>query len=281
MPTKEDFPNPNDIRTSIFLSWLELCDIVGRIGLQIRRDRSFSVVSLAGELVSWVQSLPPILHPVINMERTMNLHPDVHGLHLTYLSTITLMHLNKTSQPLPQASTAAVVAASCTSRIFYDYLLRGSLRFLAGQAGWYITTAILPLVHARKVETLRQAADRDIRILRAAIKEMARLWPSARIFEKNTDKLLNINPADRVEANQHLGGISSPLDDNNLEAEVGIDWRAYFPYISPGTSPLIEILLGNSPTMPLPETEFTFDFSGPLNDFLINPDTFNMDFLPL
>ncbi|CAK7223824.1 hypothetical protein SEUCBS140593_005362 [Sporothrix eucalyptigena] len=123
--------------------------------------------------------------------RTSNFNRDVHGLHLTYLSAITLLHLSKDALPLPKASVGAIVAASCTTRIFHDYLVRGSVSFLAGQCGWYIAIAILALLHARRLEGLRAYAEADIQILRAAMSAMAETWHSARVWGKNFAKLLD------------------------------------------------------------------------------------------
>lgn len=279
MPTKEDFPDPEDIRTSIFLAWLRLCDIVAEIGIHIRRQIPFSATAFAKELISWIESLPPSLRPSINEAGTKRFHRDVHGMHLTYLSTITLMHLSKAFKALPQASTAAIIAASCTSRIFRDYLLRGSLRFLAGQAGWYITIAVLALIHARRVPGLQEAADHDIKFLRSAIKEMARLWPSSKMFENGINKFFD---ADLNNQDGTLSGSTSSLNDYpGLGADDVIDWRSYFPDISSETSPLVSILLVNSPAMTVPHADLTFDFPTQLNDFLFDPDLFSVDFLEM
>lgn len=280
MPTNEDFPNPDETGTSVFLTWLRLCDIVGRVGTCIRRETVFSTGSFGRELVQWVQSLPSTLKPSIASERTVGIHTAVHGMHLTYLSTITLMHLNKTAQPLPQASTTAVVAASCTSRIFYDYLLRGSLRFLAGQAGWYIIIAILALAHARKVDSLTHAADHDIAILRAAISEMAQLWPSSKMFKRGIDKLLTASSAP---SGDQADGLESPPplipDNTGFTPADDVGWREYFPFVSAETSPLIGILLVNSPAMADPDPDFAYNFSAQLDGFIMDPDTFDVDFL--
>ncbi|KAH8695624.1 hypothetical protein BGW36DRAFT_383036 [Talaromyces proteolyticus] len=285
MPTKEDFPDPDGIGTSVFLSWLNLCDIVGDIGTKIRRDLPFSEIASGRTLIQWVENLPSSLHLPIGGERTIFLHPEVHGIYLTYFSTITLIHLNKCTKLFPQASTAAVVAASCTARIFYDYLLRGSLRFLAGQAGWYIIIAILALAHSRRVEGIGQAAERDIKILQAAIKEMARLWPSSRMFEEGIEKLLNMEPKEIVGPIATMENCPPSLDRNDsLSPTDSIDWRAYFPFISAETSPLIGTLLFNSPAMAamaVPEIDLAFTLSPQLNNFLLDSEMFELNFLNL
>ncbi|OAP57924.1 hypothetical protein AYL99_08662 [Fonsecaea erecta] len=289
MPTPNDFPNPHDVRTSLFIAWVPLCEIIGRLGkmLRRRRDADSTAIPLARELINWVQSLSFSLQPAIRGNRTTGFNRDVHGMHLTYLSSITLLHLNKEAQPLPKASIAAIVAASCTARIFHDYLLRGSVTFLAGQAGWYITIATLALLHARRLEGLTADADADIRILRAALGAMARQWHSAQVFQAGIDKLIEArnttinNNNDNTSATNHSvvpTEVVSPSIDE-LSAIEGINWQDYFPYISGETSPLIgRLLTDNKQAIRLPELGWTFDFPSRLNQFFSRPDDFNVDF---
>ncbi|KAL1899225.1 hypothetical protein Sste5346_003148 [Sporothrix stenoceras] len=240
--------------------------------------------------------------------RTSNFNRDVHGLHLTYLSAITLLHLSKDALPLPKASVGAIVAASCTTRIFHDYLVRGSVSFLAGQCGWYIAIAILALLHARRLEGLRAHAEADIQILRAAMSVMAETWHSARVWGKNFAKLLDtdtdLDPAapmagtaDDTSSAQN----QTPTDQTNgmapttqvgyteveagieeISAMMGIDWQDYFPYVTAETSPLIGILFSQeAQTSPFRDFSWAFDFSAHLNQFLDGSENINLDYLSL
>ncbi|KAL1910919.1 hypothetical protein Sste5344_003091 [Sporothrix stenoceras] len=289
--------------------------LIGRIGDMLRRrpsaqpgDRSTMVQQFAQELITWVQNLPPALLPAFKGSRTSNFNRDVHGLHLTYLSAITLLHLSKDALPLPKASVGAIVAASCTTRIFHDYLVRGSVSFLAGQCGWYIAIAILALLHARRLEGLRAHAEADIQILRAAMSVMAETWHSARVWGKNFAKLLDtdtdLDPAapmagtaDDTSSAQN----QTPTDQTNgmapttqvgyteveagieeISAMMGIDWQDYFPYVTAETSPLIGILFSQeAQTSPFRDFSWAFDFSAHLNQFLDGSENINLDYLSL
>ncbi|CAI4215883.1 unnamed protein product [Parascedosporium putredinis] len=202
MISVDDFPDPSDIRADIFVRWVKLTEIMGRISkmLCIRKDTCTSTAPLASELVNWVQSLPDRLQLQIGGDRTTGFNRDVHGLNLVYLATITLLNLrkNRAGRILPKAGRPAVVAASCIARIFEDYMARGSVRFLAGQAGWYIAVAILALLHARGDPHLQPFADRDIRTLRTALRQMASLWHSSKMFDLGFDKLVAVDPARMV-----------------------------------------------------------------------------------
>lgn len=299
MPTLSDFPGAEaqSTQAALFVHWIPLCEIIGRIGQMLRRrqqpEASPSAVQLARELIAWVESLPTSLNPGIKSARTTSFHRDVHGMHLTYLSCITLLHLNQDAQPLPRASIAAIVAASCTARLFQDYLLRGSVSFLAGQAGWYITIAILALLHARRLEGMTAAADADIAILRAALAAMARRWHSSQMFQHGIDKLMDPT---NVEMKQLLQPVvadvagtaagagagsatgSSPGMDELLAME-GVNWKNYFPYISSETSEVVATLLGpNELGWRFPELGWTFDFPGQLGQFFTQADDFGVDF---
>lgn len=172
-----------------------------------------------------------------------------------------------------------MVAASCTARIFQDYLLRGSLRFLAGQAAWYITIAILALLHTRTFESLRVHADADIKILRESLKEMARFWHIAKMFQTGLDKIFDADRIDRINHNDM--GFSPPptppvLDE--LAPSENVNWLDYFPYVTRDTSPLIASLFANSQAMNFTDLGWTFDLQAHLNQFFSRSEEFNVDF---
>lgn len=291
MPSPSDFSQPHDIQVSLFVKWVPLCKLIGRISKMLRRrpgNPGPTAIQLGRELIAWVQALPRPLQPAFEGSRTRGFHRDVHGMHLTYLSTITLLHLSNDAQPLPQASVAAVVAASCTARIFHDYLVRGSICFLAGQAGWYATIAILALLHARSLEGLAVDAKADIQTLRAALSAMAKTWRSAQMFERGIEKLmLNAGPqngggADGMPARTSVAGPGLSPSMDELSAIAGINWRDYFPYVTGETSPLIGTLFAqDDQAMPFPELGWTFDFPTHLNQFLTGLENINLDFLSL
>jgi hypothetical protein len=227
---------------------------------------------LTRELIAWVGSLPHgfSLYPA-GSERDSHLDRDIQLLHLPYLTTISLLYLRKSSQPLPKASIAAIVAASCVARIFEGYLARGSLRFLPGQSGWYITIAILALLHGRCVEAMTPAADGHIRTLRTALKQMALLWHSARMFDLGFDKLLgsDLNTTTELARAHPIQNGSHPVESPSLDelcADDGINWKDFFPCVTASTSPLIRVILEDQMAMPLEELDWPMDFDTELHD---------------
>ena len=294
MPTPNDFPDPLDIRAVVFSNWIPLCELVGRLSRTLRRKRAVcgkSAAQLAHDLVSWVKSLPPALLPDFKHSKTSSFHRDVHGLHLTYLMAITLLHLNsKDGGTLPGASIAAVAAASCTARIFHDYLVRGSVNFLTGQPTWYAAIAVLALLHARRVVSLTAHADEDIHILRTTLKVMAPKWHSARMFESGIEKLM----ASKVDGlglqNNELPiqphfmartAMPSSLDhENSLTAST--NWEEYFPFATKDTSLLISALMTHI-TQPVESSQPDWITSSPTHPshYFMEHGDVSLDFLNL
>jgi len=292
MPTPNDFPEPHDIRITVFVHFIPLCEIIGRIGKVLQRrkpdDSGFAPIQLAHELVAWVQPLPLEVQPSFKASRTRGFHRDVHGMHLTYLCTITILHLSNDSQPLPKASVAGIVAASCTARIFHDFLVRGSISFLAGQAGWYISVAILALLYARKLDGLTADADADIATLRAALGAMSKDWRVAGMFGAGIEKLMRMEnqrnsgvPQDPVPV---IPDTTIPLQlADEMSATAGINWQDYFPYVTDETSPLINTLFAQyGQTVSFPELYWTLDVPTQVNQFLTGDESMlTLDFLSL
>ena len=183
-PTLEDFgPEPVDPRAHIFIQWVRLSGIIGRIGQHLSRNLEPSFPArLAQELIDWVCNLPDQLKLPIGSNRTRSFDRDIHKLHLPYLTTITILHMHHRSQhprqPLPEVYTTAISSASCVARIFKDILARGHIRFLGAIATWYVGVALVALLHTQQIGCLAKNGADDIGTLRTALNELASLWPT-------------------------------------------------------------------------------------------------------
>lgn len=250
-------------------------------------SRAQNTKQTTSELIIWVAELPELLQLKMQAERKSPLVRDIHLLHLPYLTTISLLYLRKSSNPLPTASIAAIVAASYVANIFEGYLARGSLRFLPGVGGWYITVAILALWHGRRVESLTAAADRHIQTLRMALKQMAYLWHSAQIFQAGLDKILNATSSmvgveeGQPRLNNDVATGSPSL--NELQAEDGTDWKVFFPHATSSSSLLIDIILEEEMSESLNKLDWPLDLNIYLDDLFQqfgnpNSDLFGVPF---
>ncbi|EER41499.1 conserved hypothetical protein [Histoplasma capsulatum var. duboisii H88] len=275
-PSPEDFPEPKDhFRVQTFIYWVRLSSVVGKVAKYLLQKKETTQFPghLARELVDWVQSLPEPLRLPIATNRTTPFNRDVHQLHLPYLTTITLLYLTKSSQPLRKAYTTAVLSASCVARIFEDFLTRGSIRFLQGMGVWHIAVAILALLHARRIQTFTTTADSHIKILRIALKEMATMWPSASMLDQAFDGLLASNQfAVSEERSPTLTMDVRPINSLSELADLAtgtlINATDFYPFATTQTSPLVEILLTQNTTMIFTDLEWPCDISSQLHDLL-------------
>ncbi|KAJ5521059.1 hypothetical protein N7463_001512 [Penicillium fimorum] len=279
-PTPDDFPCPGDQKTTIFIRWVHLCSIVGRVGDHLRRNPS-SVQETQGlltELKDWAQTLPEDLQLPFSTAVSTDFKSDVYQLHLPYLTCITLLHLKRSGNGMPIAYTAAILSASCTARIFEEFLVRGSLRCLQGMAGWYIAVALLALLHGRQQKALEHAADAHIHVLRIALREMGKRWDSAKMYDASIENLLNTHKEQNMTSSTR-GGIqdhsaaSCTVDpgDTGPVSQGCEDGFKYFPGTTTQTNPLFGILLPHDRHTPFSELEHSNDLSSFLYDMFDNP----------
>ncbi|KAF9884512.1 hypothetical protein FE257_001700 [Aspergillus nanangensis] len=269
------------------LFWIRLCTIVGRVGDHLRRNPSSTQVhqGLLDELRNWAHALPEALQlPFSNTVTSPSaFDADLYQLHLPYLACITLLHLKKSAHSIPTAYPAAILSASCTARIFEEFLVRGSLRFLQGMSGWYTAVAILALLYGRRDSSLQHAADSHIRVLRIALREMGKYWGSAKMYDISIEKLLNREhmsgfTADTLQENVDLGPGTGAASKAPASFERQDGPNKYFPGTSTQTSPLFELLLPNDEHTPFSELDHANDLSFMLYDIFDNPvDGVNYD----
>lgn len=258
LPTLDDFPDPQDkLKGEIFIYWVRLCAIIGRVAKFLTRsfgsDCPFPA-DLGRELIHWVQSLPPHLQLPINADRTTSFNRDIHQLHLPYLAVIIILHLKRSSQPLPQAYPPAILAASCVARILKDTLARSGTRFLMAITGWYCGTAFIALLQACRIDGLAKAAHEDLDILALAAKQLGTMWPTANVFSEGFQRLrasatdLDAPISGTAATSAAVTALQRPLESTEIGAGGmnivnGIDWVEYFPFATMQTSGVAERLL--------------------------------------
>ncbi|KFY99887.1 hypothetical protein V498_00454 [Pseudogymnoascus sp. VKM F-4517 (FW-2822)] len=276
-PTLADFPdNPQDqAKGEIFIYWVRLCAIIGRIAKVLLRSAANEEASsppfpfhLRQELIEWVHSLPPHLQLPISSARTENFNRNVHQLHLPYLTVITILHLKRSAYSLPQALPPAILAASCTARILRDILSRGSARFLMAITCWYSGTAFIALLQACHVDHLSRDANKDLDTLVQTVKQLQTMWASANVLVDGFDRLRNQSNTTvtsatgvfkpRMPTNDHplspnntLGTPIAPRISSTHVDKIGMgmpdednfDWMAFFPFVTSSTNGIAEKLL--------------------------------------
>ncbi|KAL1887544.1 hypothetical protein Sste5346_010156 [Sporothrix stenoceras] len=277
MVSVDDFPDPSSRHAQLFVHWVQLMEISGRVGKHLsktaERRTEMATAALSSDLANWLRSLPPSLSTdtmTIGTERTTTFCRDRHRLYISYLTLVTLLHLGKKGAPsasvlLPQAPNAAIISASATARLFADILVRGKMRFLSGDAGWEVAVALLPLLYARRFDDLRVHAEADIHTLRTALNQMALLWPSARMFAAAFDKLAVDEPS-MITVDNVNTVVADTLDTlNTLDCVLPSE---LFPFVTGQTSPLIGAVFARDTVMAFPGLEWPLDLSTSLQGFL-------------
>ncbi|KAF2463897.1 uncharacterized protein BDR25DRAFT_396952 [Lindgomyces ingoldianus] len=274
-PTLGDFPiDPQSQRKGeIFIQWVRLCSIIGRIAKILSRLEKPSSAQfpydLCEELIAWVYSLPPHLRLRIDSARTESFDRDVHQLHLPYLTTIIVLHLKRSGGNLPQALPPAILAASCSARILKDILARGNSRFLMAITCWHVATAFIALLQACRIDHLSKYANEDLDILTHTVKQLQKMWASANVISQGFDRLRGTDMSSVIAADnggpqigagsisqlslQHtdagfpttsgdMGGSSLP-NGHSLPEDDDFDWMRFFPFVTKSTNGIAQSLI--------------------------------------
>jgi hypothetical protein len=160
---------------------------------------------------------------------------------------------------LPTASFPGIIAASIIARILDEMLARGPIRFLPEETVYYITLSLRSLLHVRQISCLASYAEADVKALRAALKQMALLWTSAKRFDLCYDQIISdmeqeqrrepttTSTSEHVCLGAHYQGIHAP--DCPLTTCLGeLDsfdpgFMDFFPTVTSQTTPLLGAIL--------------------------------------
>lgn len=267
--------------------WVRLCAIIGKVSKALSKsvDSSSEIptfpTELRQELVAWVQSLPPDLQLPIGSSRTEGFDRDVHQLHLPYLTTIIVMHLQRTTPDLPQALPPAILAASCIARILRDILSRGNARFLMAITCWYCGTAFIALLQASRIKQFSQEAEEGLDILDQAVGQLQQMWASANVIRQGFERLRalprSMMHTGKGRATASNGSSDGPSND--------FDWKLLFPFVTRSTSRIADCLLADdefgttATALPSPENAvFHEDLLNRYHDLLEPFVDYNFDF---
>lgn len=291
----------------MFIWWVRLCAIIGRVAKTLhspgsKSDTHLTAEDLVKELSNWVNSLPPHLQLPIQNSRTSSFDKDVHQLHLPYLTTVIILHLKRVENPLPQALPPAILAASCIARILRDILARGNFRFLMAITCWYTGTAFIPLLQASQFPHMAKEANECLDILECMAEQLKTMWASANVIRMGFQRLRHTtgHPLDRnntlhnvhtsgqtdqpVEASKPHSLPGNPVNiSNNTEKRVeDLDWTVLFPFVTRQTSGIADSLLSGREhgaiTRAFPSPEHALFHEALMTQF---DDLFTMDGLDL
>ncbi|KAI1046182.1 hypothetical protein LB505_008947 [Fusarium chuoi] len=284
-----DFPSDpaSQKKGRIFKYWVRLAGIMGKVSKALSKsvdsppETATFPTELRQELVAWVQSLPPDLQLPIGSSRTEGFDRDVHQLHLPYLTTIIVMHLQRTTPDLPQALPPAILAASCIARILRDILSRGNARFLMAITCWYSGTAFIALLQASRIKQFSQEAEEGLDILDQAVGQLQQMWASANVIRQGFERLRAL-PRSMMHAGKGRAAGSNGSGDVPSN---DFDWKLLFPFVTRSTSRIADCLLADdefgttATALPSPENAvFHEDLLNRYHDLLEPFVDYNFDF---
>ncbi|KAF4447338.1 hypothetical protein F53441_9135 [Fusarium austroafricanum] len=285
-----DFPSDpiSQKKGRIFMYWVRLCGIMGRVSKALSKsvdspsNETTFPTELRQELVAWIQYLPPDLQLPIGSSRTEGFDRDVHQLHLPYLTTIIVMHLQRTTPDLPQALPPAILAASCIARILRDILSRGNARFLMAITCWYCGTAFIALLQASRIKQFSQEAEEGLDILDQAVGQLQQMWASANVIRQGFERLRALP---RTMMHPGRAKTTAASDGRDTSASSDFDWKLLFPFVTRSTSRIADCLLADdefgTTATALPSPENAVFHEGLLNRYndLLEPFIdYNFDF---
>lgn len=141
-------------------------------------------------------------------------------------------------------------------------------------AGWYISIAILALLHARQVDCLKASANEQIEILLLALREMAKIWHSSKLFLVAFEKLLKGSNSIKEGRSPQIGRVDNTASStlNELTTDDGLNYLDFFPGTTIETSKLFRILLltENPPSLFM-GAEWASDLGGQLQHMFDQP----------
>ena len=195
--------------------------------MAVARDNGVraSTQNIAVSLMTWLQGLPNDMQLPIQDAHTAPFSRDVHMLHLPYLTTIALIrlvNLNTIGQDISEVSVTAVLAAACTARIMGDMLLRGCISALPEDSGWFITIAMIALMHIRPQTSLAKHAAADIHILRSALMHMSETWLSAKVISDFMASIVSHNSRSHLCSESKISLLSTcfPIYETSADRSV-------------------------------------------------------------
>lgn len=286
----QDFPDDASSQRKglIFVHWVRLCAIMGRIAKKSMGTETSSWHSEAhSELLDWIQSLPKDIQLRLDSHDAATFDQDIYQLHLPYLTAVIILHLRRSSSDLPQALPPAILAASCTSKILRNILARGNARFLMAITCWYSGMAFIALLQGSRIPQFAKEAEEGIAVLISAVEQLQKMWPTANVIRQGFDRMRKENPANGRQPGPSNGYELRTLNGEETQgAEQGDPpaWKALLPFVNPSTDKMAECMLRNQQAgsvthgMPSPTNTLFYDnvmqeYQDFLDPLLVDPQT--------
>ncbi|KAK2779477.1 hypothetical protein FQN53_001373 [Emmonsiellopsis sp. PD_33] len=181
-PTVNDFLNPNDRRSLIFVHYVSISGIVGNLSELVTRNRTPSLEAkdaIGRELLNWIRNLPPSLRLYNPDGSSRPYDNEIAQLHVPFFSAITILFRPRSNFRLVPANTAAIVASTINTRLFEAFQLRDHTYSLAGAYAWHFLVAAILQLSCWRIEAFKAEAQAAVVTIEAALKTLGERSPSA------------------------------------------------------------------------------------------------------
>ncbi|KAK2788589.1 hypothetical protein FQN53_003441 [Emmonsiellopsis sp. PD_33] len=178
--TVEDFPLDDRSDARLFMTYVEICSILGDLTEHITRGtlgRS-SRTTIEHRLFRWMSELPREFH--IHDRRTGQLCPynfKARQLHIPYFFSLSILFRPTVMDTPP--SVAPVLSSSFVVGIYDEFLARGEIPFLGPVFIFYLLAAALAEVACHNYPLLWAKTEKEFDVINRALDEFAQRFPSA------------------------------------------------------------------------------------------------------
>lgn len=251
-PSIYDFPDPNDLRAQIFVSYISITSILCDLCQLLTRQNNPPLTEknqIGLRLLEYVRSLPSALRLIQPHGSARAYSFDLAQLHIYLLTTIIILYRPQSMFHVPPASAPAIVAANLNFRIFEAIELRGHTCFLSSGFAWHLLVNAIPQISCLGIPALREEFKSSLDAMEGVLRTLASTRPAA---ANNLRNIQAIRRALKTKDSLHSRGLGdngaqesfsfSPLD---LFDPYGVDVPKYYDRIAAAleTSPSNDLLI--------------------------------------
>lgn len=183
-----DFSDPDHPDSLLFICFVRINSILGDMVCHHRRG-SLSErrrMDIEQSLLQWLQGMPASLRLFDHTSQTLSPYNfKFRQLYIPFFVALIIFYRPESRGS--QFSLASLLAASCITTIYEEFIDWGDIAFLAPTFIFYVLVAGLTQLSAHRYLDLAQRAEADIRTIRVALTELKKRFPTAhgaeRVFE--------------------------------------------------------------------------------------------------
>lgn len=231
-----DFSDPDHPDSLLFISFVRINSILGDMVCHHRRG-SLSErrrMDIEQSLLQWLQGMPVSLRLYDHTSQTLSPYNlKLRQLYIPFFVALIIFYRPESRGS--QFSLASLLAASCITKIYEEFIDWGDIAFLAPTFIFYVLVAGLTQLSAHRYLDLAQRAEADIRTIRVALTELKKRFPTAHGAERVFENILRKSQDPQ----------SPTIDKSSLPRVLSDTQQELFSHFGPELCPLWSLGLGN------------------------------------